>query len=100
MRKIYLTFLFSSLIVLKIIDIWITYYGLSLGGIELSLLGFNTFSMTFNVVIIIVFGLMIYFNSDNFISLVILFGLLICNLILVIAFINNLNGVVNYLITV
>ena len=78
-------------------DVLITYYGLSLGGIELSPLGFNVISLTFNAFLIAFLGVMIYINNDIFIDSIIFIGVFIWISILVVANINNLFEVYNYL---
>lgn len=100
MNRKYSILMFIILIILKIIDVMITCIGLSLGGRELSILGFNAFSIAFNIVIITVLGFMMYFNKDEKIDLILVFGTSILNLILIIAFVNNIIGVFNYLITI
>lgn len=77
-------------------DVWITYYGLSLGGIELSLFGFNVISVAFNCFLIVFLGVIIYFNKDKIIDSIVFIGIYLWVLILVVANINNLMQVINY----
>ena len=78
-------------------DVLITYYGLSLGGFELSPLGFNISSLSFNVFLIAFLGVMIYINKDEIIDSIVFIGVFLWISILVVANINNLFEVYNYL---
>lgn len=98
MKKI--NFLFIILIILKVIDVMITFYGLSLGFVELSPLGFNAYSIAFNGILIFAFGCFVYLNKDKVIEKFAFVGLILFNGILLYAFIHNSIEVFKYFTTV
>lgn len=69
--------LFIGFIALRIADIVITNYALSLGAIELNPFGFNPFSLYLSVSFMICIGLLIVLSRDKMINGAISIGLII-----------------------
>lgn len=77
MERKYLFIVLILLGVLKIIDVLLTIYGLSLGGIELNPFGFNVFSLSYNFGFMVFLGAIIFINKDVLISKAVFWGLIV-----------------------
>ena len=74
--KIVVIALFVVFVVLKIMDIVLTDYALSIGSIELNPLGFNIYTLSLNIMLILVLGFLILISNDIVILKALLAGVL------------------------